>query len=487
MLPNRTVILLLIVTLGAILATQVAPAAEGEPPPEVFEWPCWKGPVGGGVAPDPGFPLVDSLEQAKLVWESEDTIPIGCQGGTLGYQRFHWGSFSSPVVADGRLFICYVRAPGRELWEIPEKPSGEELKQLKADFDWKAEDVMHCFDIKTGKTLWRHVLPKGLKSLGGKAGGHYTPCVDSGYVCAMASSGRLYCVEAASGKFMWEVWLKKPAIKNPRSYQEFVEESYQQNKRIGLPSGFNEAPGAVNGVVAMGFNRSTVRGFDIKTGEELWTVKVQGCMGGRGSTPIPVIWKHRGKKYLVAANTAIEPRSGKVLWQLPGAVTDTAPCVSEDYYVSSRYKDGKNLIGPACWRVDLQGGEKLWTLPKGHGPTLVGTDVICGEYYLTHNTQSAVCMVELATGKKLGEIKAMRTLGYSPLSCRNQTYCGMYQRNNFTVSPTGLVHTYQDKTRQRWANSCSPAMANGYLYHRTINRVSCWDLAKEPRRRRKQK
>ena len=104
-----------------LLALSIGTLAAEEPhdkvPPEVFEWPCWKGPVGGGVAPDPGFPLVDSLEQAKLVWESEDTIPIG------SIQGFHWGSFSSPVVADGRLFICYVRAPGRELWENTEKPS----------------------------------------------------------------------------------------------------------------------------------------------------------------------------------------------------------------------------------------------------------------------------------------------------------------------------------------------------------------------------
>ena len=270
-----------------------------------------------------------------------------------------------------------------------------------------------------------------------------------------------------------------------------IEESYKTDKNL-IGAGLNHAPGAVNGVVAMGFNRSTVRGFDIKTGKELWTVEVQGCQGGRMSRSIPVIWKHRGKKYLVAANTAIEPRTGKVLWQLPGALNDTAPCVTEDYYVSARYTDDENnVFGPTCWRVDLQGGTKLWTMPAGYGPGLHCTDVICGDYYVHEATKpkDVTTLVELATGKHVAEMPSFRTFGYSPLSCRNQIYCGMYRRNNLTVTQTSLTHTYEDPRGGPglWANSCSAAMANGYLYHRTINRVSCWDLAKEPRRRSKQK
>ena len=234
----------------------------------------------------------------------------------------------------------------------------------------------------------------------------------------------------------------------------------------------------------MGFDRTNVHGFDIKTGEKLWSVKVQGCQGGRGSSTIPVIWTHRGQKYLVAANTAIEPRSGKVLWKLAGAINDTAPCVTEDYYVSAGYHDGEAGFGPACWRVDLQGGTKLWHMPKGYGPTLHCTEVICGDYYVTeagNNKEIPATVVELATGKQVAELQLFRVFGYSPLSCQNQIYCGMYERNNVTVSSDSLTHTHKDKGRERWANSCSPAMANGYLYHRTINRVCCWDLAREPR------
>ena len=475
---------LICITTLALLVSWAA-AAENDPglPSEVFEWPCWKGPVGGGVAPDPGFPLVDSLEQAKLVWESEDTIPLGVEKGP------EWGSFSSPVLADGRLFICYVRPPGKEVFDVPEGKSRGQLEQTGFDGDaWKVEDVMHCFDLKTGKTLWRYVYPKGQRGRGGKNGGHYLACVDSGYVCAVGSCGRLYCVEAATGKFAWDVWMKKPAGRaNPgKSYQELIEESYKSGKNL-IGVGFNHAPGAVSGVVAMGFDRANVHGFDIKTGEKLWSVKVQGCRGRS--------WVHGHSRHLETSWQEVLRRrqygyrapDGEGAVEFAGsrnrhrAVRDRGLLCQRLFFRGRKRRRPHLLAGGCDGRY-----EALEHAARATVRACTATDVICGEYFVQETNKPATeCHDTGRTGHRqtCRRDTSFRTFGYSPLSCRNQIYCGMYRRNNITVSPTGLTHTYEDPRNGPglWANSCSAAMANGYLYHRTINRVCCWDLAKQPR------
>jgi hypothetical protein len=84
---------------GMLFASLAVAAFAGEPAPAAA-WPCWRGPLGGGVAPDPGVKLVDDFTKAKLVWTSEDQIPYGYE------TRGGWqGGYSSPVVADGRVFL----------------------------------------------------------------------------------------------------------------------------------------------------------------------------------------------------------------------------------------------------------------------------------------------------------------------------------------------------------------------------------------------
>jgi outer membrane protein assembly factor BamB len=174
-------------------------------------WPCWRGPLGGGVAPDPGFTLVEDLGKATLVWTSADQVPYGYETSG-GWQ----GGYSSPIVADGRVFLGYVRPHGREVFDM----TAEDIRDLggkktqrhsmTVNSPWRiqhGDDVIHSFDAVTGKTLWRYVDERGLMNTCDNDGGHFTPCVSGGKVCMYGSTGRFYCVDAVTGKLVWETYL----------------------------------------------------------------------------------------------------------------------------------------------------------------------------------------------------------------------------------------------------------------------------------------
>jgi outer membrane protein assembly factor BamB len=441
------------------------------------DWPCWRGPNGNGSAPDPGFKLVDDLGKAKLLWKSDQEIPSDCKG--------RWaGGFSSPVVADGRVFLFYYRPHGRESFEYTKEddPTGSKNLARNPTSEWHADDVIHCFDAMTGKTLWKFVDERGLIGAHWKEGGHYVPCTADGRVYSVGTTGRFYCVDAATGKLVWETYLKG-------ANKDAFERSKAAGKSVLNRAGLNQAPCAVNGVVAVAADGG-IAGFEGATGQKLWTVGAAGG-GGRGVCPIPVIWTHKGTRYFVAGNTCIEPRTGKVLWQIPGAVTTTAPCVTENYYICSGLAGpaGKKepAAGSTCFRITPQGAEKVWSMAPGRSPAMHCTDVVCGPYFVQaaddgENSRN-IFVIEIATGKQVATIdNTFRKLGYSPLSCQGMIFGGMYTLTHFKIdpkesrevkvpfSPAG-VGQWGD-----WNNSCSPALAVGRLYYRTVRNLVCYDL-----------
>jgi outer membrane protein assembly factor BamB len=434
------------------------------------DWPCWRGPNGDGSAPDPGFKLVDDLSKSRLVWKSEDPIPSNAE------RIDSWrAGYSSPVVAGGRVFLFYYRPHGRTGFEFTEEDKAAKKNRNPTNV-WQADDIIHCFDVATGKTLWKHVDERGLIGAHGKQGGHYTACAAGGRVCVVGTTGRLYCLDAATGKPVWENYLKD-------AYKDAFERSKAAGKsvfeRAGFGGeGFNQVPCAVDGVVAV--VSGSALGFEAATGKKLWSVPVRGGGGGRGESTTPVVWAHNPTQYFVVANTCIEPKTGKVLWQIPDAITTSAPCVTENYYICSALAAPKGQKEPAagstCFRITPQGFEKMWSMPPGRSPTLGCTDVICGPHFV-QQAERDIFVIEIATGKQIATIdNGFRKFGYSPLSCQGMVFGGMYTLTHFRIGPKEFCEVKVPKEMSDWANSCSPAMADGRLYYRTNKNLVCYDL-----------
>lgn len=122
------------------------------------DWPQWLGPKrDGGTAET----IKAWKEAPKVLWK----MPVG-------------HAFSSPVVADGRVFVHF------------------EVKD-------KDEEAVVAFDAKSGKELWRDVYERGVYRSAVGTGPRATPTVAGGRLFTLGVTGILSCYQADTGKPIW--------------------------------------------------------------------------------------------------------------------------------------------------------------------------------------------------------------------------------------------------------------------------------------------
>jgi outer membrane protein assembly factor BamB len=140
-------------------------AGEIQAPATEDGWPQWRGPGGRAVL------TTDDLPQP---WPERTPEPV--------WQARLGTGWSSPVVADGRVFIT-------------DRVDGQER--------------VLAFDAATGQEIWNkaHAVDFDPHAVGRQHGNgpKATPLVSGGNVYAVGIAGRLQCLNAADGKLVWEV------------------------------------------------------------------------------------------------------------------------------------------------------------------------------------------------------------------------------------------------------------------------------------------
>src|SRR5260370_31061742 len=137
------------------------------------DWPQWRGLNRDGVWGETGSMEAFPVEGLKLRWR----VPVG------------WG-FSSPVVAQGRVFLA----------------DSEVVKP-------KAKERVHCFDETTGKALWTHVCEVAYEDWAfdpkQEVGPVATPIVQNGKVYTVGRRGDLFCLDASRCDVLWQRNMEK--------------------------------------------------------------------------------------------------------------------------------------------------------------------------------------------------------------------------------------------------------------------------------------
>ncbi len=426
----------LTLALGFILAMNGSTRSE-----EPGSWPQWRGPNRDGLSAATG--LLKSWEgnAPKLVWMKE-----GMGGG-----------YASVSIADGLIFTTGNMADGQAVTAVNQK-NGEPA--------WT--------------TLITDQVPKH-----GYQGSRSTPTYDSGRVYAVASSGRIVCLDAKTGQEQWA-----------REFSDW-------NGKMMSGWGFSESP-LVDGdwvLCTPGGNDAILVALDKKTGEEVWTSAIgefgdgknkndQGVRQGAAYSSIVVSEGAGVKQYIQLVGQGVigvRAKDGQFLWGYEEASNPTAnistPVVSGDYvFTSTGYGTGSALLklSPAGSGVTA---EEIYfldakTFQNHHG----GLILLDGHIYSghKHNNGFPIC-VEMKTGKIVwGGNERGPGKGSAAVTYADGNLVFRYQDGVVALieaRPDGYrlkgQFTPEFQERESWAH---PVILDGMLYLREQDKLMCYDL-----------
>ena len=174
-------------------------------------------------------------------------------------------------------------------------------------------EVVSCYRVSTGKTVWRHSDATRFWESNGGAGPRGTPTISDGRVYALGATGILNALEAMTGAVIWS-------------------RNVSADTKVKVPMwGFSSSPIVTDGMVVIAAS-GRLAAYDAATGNPRWT----GPTGRGGSYSSPHLVTIDGVTQLVMLSasgaTSVSPADGSVLWKhdYPGAVVIIQPSVLPD-------------------------------------------------------------------------------------------------------------------------------------------------------------
>ena len=193
-----------------------------------------------------------------------------------------------------------------------------------------------ALDEVTGAVLWTHEWHTSYRMLMASyaVGPRATPTVDANRVYVVGATGRLFCLDVATGEVVWQ--------------KDYVEDYDTSVPTWGVAS----AP-LVDGntliAVVGGEPDALVMAFNKQTGAEVWrAIEVVGEMGyGQ-----PIIYEAGGTRQLIvwhaAALASLDPATGEVYWSQDwgarSGLSVATPVRNGDYLFVSQFYNGSMMM-----------------------------------------------------------------------------------------------------------------------------------------------
>jgi len=347
------------------------------------------------------------------------------------------GSWSSVAVQGNRLIV-----PGRD----------------------ENNDLVFCLNAETGELIWTgSYLAEALTPHGKGARG--TPFIDNDRVYTFGRSGDLVCWNLLDGKMLWKKNVLELGGVEPDwgySISPFVFEDK---------------------VIVQGGGEALVIAYDKMTGEVIWK-SLEGKAGFSSAMPIHI----QDETFLLIfhglALSCINPADGSELWRVPWetdyGVNSSTPIVDNDViFFASGYGMGGQAI-----RASKTAYKVLWSNPDFEAQH---TDPILIDGYFygytgnsSRNKGEFKC-VEFSTGKEMWSTKEIGN--GTTVYVDGYLICMDYKANLFLIEP----HKDEFRLRSKFEKAIAdvkylawtpPVIANGKLYLRYLQNLSCFDLKK---------
>ena len=408
------------------------------------DWPQWRGEHRDSVlGPNE---QVDSIPNgvAKRKW----TVEVG-------------GGYSGPTVAGGRVYMM-DRGP--------------------AGVSEQIERVL-CFDAADGSEVWTYEYPAKY-SIRYTAGPRTSVTIDGGRALAVGAMGHFHCLDAESGKLIWERDLladydiKMPIwgiTASPLVYRDLVIQ------------------------IAGGKSDACVIGLDLKTGNERWR-----ALDERAGYSSPVLIKQGDQDVVVCwtgeSVAGLNPENGELFWRIDMSPRNMpigvpTPVIDDNQIFVSSFYDGSLLIefdkdkpqARELWRrvgVDEKNTDALHCM--------ISNPVIRGDYIYGVDSYGELRCLDKQTGDRVWEddtaVKRNRwaTIQIIKNGDREIMFNEQGQVILASLSPKGYVEharaaliapTRQQLNRRGGVTWAHPAIANGYIFARSDKELVCAPLA----------
>ncbi len=317
------------------------------------DWPQWRGPHRDGVALGTRLPAVWPREAPRPLWKA-----------------FVGEGQSGPVISKGRLFIL-----GRQ----------------------GGKEVCLCLDAATGKELWRYAYdapfrPTDRRSgLGPKA----TPTVDGDRVHMLGAAGMFHCFDVKSGKVLWR--------------RDFLADYWGVEKDGWGDDAYSTCCGASASALVDGRNVILPVGgkkagafvaFDRANGKVVWRTEITD----RSSYASPVLAELDGVRQVVGFTglrmVGLKADTGDLLWARPFRAEYEQTILTPVVWKGRVIVGGENR---ATFALRPRRDRGKWTAPEEWTNNdlrlYMSTPVVMKGHVIGLNQRGQLVCVELASGK----------------------------------------------------------------------------------------
>jgi len=267
----------------------------------------------------------------------------------IKYKPADWPGFRGPhrdsIAHAIAIATDWAQSPPTQMWRRDVGPGWSSFA-VNGDLFYTQEqrggdEVVSCYRVSTGKTVWRHRDATRFWESNGGAGPRATPTIADGRVYTFGATGILNALDAITGAAIWS-------------------RNVSSDTKVAVPMwGFSSSPVVVDGTIVVAAS-GRLAAYDAATGNPRW----MGPTGRGGSYSSPHLATIDGVTQLVMLSasgaTSVSPEDGSVLWkhEYPGAVVIIQPSVlaNGDVLISTTESTG----GTGVKRINVTRGPGGW-------------------------------------------------------------------------------------------------------------------------------